>query len=268
MQSAIGRPSLASLKVPALRRATRRAVGALVGWLLLSSAAAQGDAVSIEIDVLPTARRYVELAAHPPYLAVALKNNGFSPSDSGLLIIKDKRTLRFKNAELAFVRRDQDVFHYRATVEWSIGPAQSKFEIPIHADVSRIGDGKVTVRAYPPLARFFPDELKNKLRLKVQSLAAPAVQKRMLEYLDALPGSNPGNLEIPRMSERIMFDAYNLAAVAPGLAGGREPGDAEPLADQMMLLATLVIWLIAVPGFLAVRAWRRRKRREHPVEGR
>jgi hypothetical protein len=51
-----------------------------------------------------------------------------------------------------------------------------------------------------------------------------------------------------------------LAAVAPGLVGGREPGDAEPIADQWMLLATLAIWLFIVPGFFVARTvWRKTK---------
>ena len=225
--------------------------------------AADRQAVSFELDVLPAAKRYVELAAHPSYLAVALKNNGFNPSQSGLLILKDGRSLRFKNAELAFARQDKGVFHYKTTLEWSIGIAQSTFEVPVEADLSKIGDGKVLIRVYPPLAQLFPDGLTDKLRQKIQILAAPAAQKRMLEYLDGLPGSKEPRLDTAKMFERIMLDAYNLAAVAPGLSGAREPGDAEPLADQWMLLATLAIWLVIVPGFFAGRAaWRMRKARK------
>lgn len=227
-----------------------------------SAALPQCDAVCFELDVLPEAKRYAELAAYPSYLAVALKNNGLRPSESGLLIIEDRRTLRFKNAELTFLRQEKGVFHYRATVEWSIGIAQSKFEIPVQADLSRLGDGKAVVRVYPPLAQVFPDQLNDKVRLKIQSLASPAVQKRMLGYFDGLPGSKGAHLDTGLMFERILLDAYNLAAVAPGLAGGREPGDAEPIADQWMLFATLAIWLLIVPAFYAVRAWRRKRRRE------
>jgi hypothetical protein len=226
-------------------------------------AAAQREAVSIELEVLPAAKRYVDLAAYPSYLAVALKNNGFSPSDSGLLILKDGHSLRFKNAELTFIKQDKGVFHYSAAVEWSFGIGQSKFEIPAQADLSKVGDGKVVVRFFPPLAQFFPEKVTDGLRLKIQSLAAPAAQKRMLQYFDGLPGSKDGRLDTARMFERIMLDAYNLAAVAPALLGAREPGDAEPLADQWMLLATLAFWLVIVPGFFVARAaWRMRKARK------
>ena len=90
------------------------------------AASVQGEAIRFDLDVLPAAKRYVELAAYPSYLAVALQNNGFSPSQSGRIIIEDGHTLSFRNAVVAFVRQDKSVFHYLATVEWSIGVAQSR----------------------------------------------------------------------------------------------------------------------------------------------
>jgi hypothetical protein len=228
--------------------------------LLLSPAvAAQREAIGFDLEVLPAAKQYVELAAHPSFVAVALKNNGFSPSASGRVIIEDGRTLRFKNAELTFIRQDKGVFHYRATVDWSIGIAQSRFEFPVEADLSKVGDGKVAIRVFPPLAQFFPEELTDKIRLKVQSLASHAVQTRILEYLDGLPGSKDSRMDTGRMFQRILIDAYNLPAIAPGLSGAREPGDAESLADQWMLLATLAIWLLIVPGFFVARAVRKKR---------
>jgi len=226
-------------------------------------AVAQRDAVSFELEVLPAAKRYIELAAYPSYLAIALKNNGFSPSDSGLLILKDGHSFRFKNAELAFVKQDKGVFHYKTTIEWSYAIGQYKVNVPVQADFSKIVDGKVLISTFPPLGQLLPEGLTDRLRLKVQSLAAPAAQRRMLEYLDGLPGSQDSRMDTARMFERIMLDSHNLAAVAPGLSGAREPGDAEPLADQWMLLTTLAIWLVIVPGFFVARAaWKMRKARK------
>lgn len=228
--------------------------------MVAPAVAADRQAVSFELEVLPAAKRYVELAAYPSYLAVALKNNGFSPSQSGMLILKDGRTLRFQYAELTFVRQDKGIFHYKTTLEWSFGVGLSRFEIPAQIDMSKVGDGKVVVGFSPPLANLFPDKVTEGMRRRIQSLAAPAVQKRMLEYFDGLPSSKDSRIDTARMFERIMFDSHNLAAVAPGLSGAREPGDAEPLADQWMLLATLAFWLVIVPGFFAGRAaWRMRK---------
>ena len=235
---------------------------ALLSSAIASSAvAAQPEAVGFDLEVLPAASRYVELASYPAYLLVALQNNGISPSAAGRVVVEDARTLRFKFTELSFVRAANGVFHYKATVGWPVGIVQTKFELPVEADLSKVGEGKVAIRVYPPLAQLFPDELTDKIRLKVQGIATPAAQQRMLAYFDGLPGSKETRMDTARMFERILIDAYNQSALAPGLAGAREPGDAEPLADQWMLLTTLAIWLVIVPGFFAARAvWKRRKR--------
>lgn len=254
----MNRPPIAAT----VRAMSRFAVALFLALVASPVAVAQRDAVSFELEVLPAAKRCVELAAYPSYLAVALKNNGFSPSDSGLLILKDGRSLRFKNAELTFIKQHKGVFHYKTTIEWSYAIGQYKVDVPVQADFSKMGDGKVLVSAFPPLGQLLPEGLTDRLRLKVQSLAAPAAQKRMLEYLDGLPGSKDSRMDTARMFERIMFDSHNLAVVAPGLSGAREPGDAEPLADQWMLLTTLAFWLVIVPGFFVARAaWKMRKAR-------
>lgn len=217
------------------------------------------EALRFELDVQPEAKRYVELAGYPSYLAVILQNNGFSPSQSGRIIIENGRSLRFKNAVVTFVREEKGVFHYNAIVEWSIGIAESKFDLPVEADMSGIGNGKVSIRIYPPLAEMFPQELTERISLKLQSVASAAVQQRILEYLDGASGAaGGGRLDLPALFERILIDAYNLPAVAPGLSGGREPGDAEPLSDQILLLITLFVWIVAPLAWIGWRRWRRR----------
>ena len=63
------------------------------------------------------------------------------------------------------------------------------------------------------------------------------------------------------MLEAIALEAYNRSGEPATGATGRDRGEAEPLSDQVMLLATLAIWLIGFPVFLYfVRARRRRQR--------
>ena len=243
------------------------AVGAFAAALLPSSGiSAQREAIWFDLEVLPAVKRYVELAAYPPYLAVALQNNGFSPVRSGRIFIEDDRTVRVHVAVVSFVREERSVYHYKATVEWSLGVAQTRFEVPVEVDVSRIGEGKLVIRVFPPLAGLTPDELNERIRAKLQSLANMAVQQRMLDYFDRLPGSGKDRLELDKMFRRILMDAYNLPVVAPGLAGAREPGDAVPLSDQWMFFATLAIWLVIVPAaFLIWAGLKRRKQKKVAV---
>jgi hypothetical protein len=82
----------------------------------------------------------------------------------------------------------------------------------------------------------------------------------MLEYLDGLPGAKGARMDTGMMFEKILLDAYNLPALTPGIAGAREPGDAESIGDQWMLLTTLAIWLFLVPGFFILRTVRKKKK--------
>jgi hypothetical protein len=240
---------------------------ALVSVFIFPADAAQREAIRIDLSILPAAKRYVELAAYPSLLVVALQVNGFSPSHSGRIVVEDGGTLRFKNAGLKFVRQEKGIYHYSATVDWSIGIAQSKLEFPVEADLSKVGEGTATIRVFSSFAQLVPEPLIEQMRLKVESVANHAVQQRVLEYFEGLPGGGTENqLETGRMFERILIDAYNLPAVAPGLSGAREPGDAESLADQWMLLATLAIWFVVVPGFFMARAaWRRKTKPDHRI---
>lgn len=237
------------------------AVIALVMALLPSSGtSAEREAIRFDLEVLPAFKRYVELAAYPPYVAVALQNNGFSPVSSGRIFIEDDRTVRVHVAVVSFAREQRLVYDYNVAVEWSLGVAQTKFEIPVEVDASRIGEGKLMIRVFPPLAGLSPDELNERIRGKLQSLANVAVQQRMLDYFDRLPGSGKDRLELDKMFHRVLIDAYNLPVVAPGLAGAREPGDALPLTDQWMFYATLVIWFLVVPTFLLIRVGLKRRK--------
>jgi hypothetical protein len=160
--------------------AQRTVPGTVFALAMLSAfpaVAAQSEAISIDLEVLPAAKRYVELAAYPSFLAIAWQVNGFSPNQAGRVVIEDARKLRFNRAGLSFIRQDKGVYYYRGTLDWSADIVQSKFELPVEADLSRAGDGKIAIRVYPPLAQYFPQQLTDKIRLKVQSIATPAAQR-------------------------------------------------------------------------------------------
>jgi hypothetical protein len=217
------------------------------------------EGLRFEVDVLPGTKRFIELAAYPAYVAVALQNNGLALSQSGRIFIEDGRTLRFRSAVVRFVKRDKEVFHYNASIDWSIGIAQSKFELPVTADFSHVEQGRITVTVFPPLAELLPQDFAERIRLKLKSLATPAVQQRMLDYFDDLAKSGGGALDLPAMFERILIQAYNLPVVAPGLSGVREPGDAEPLSDQALFIVSVLIWIVAPLAILGRRWWRGRR---------
>jgi hypothetical protein len=84
----------------------------------------------------------------------------------------------------------------------------------------------------------------------------------LVAYLDDLAtrGTPPGGLDATM--EAIMLDAYNRISSTPsGYVPDKDVGEAEPLSDQLMLLATLFIWVVMVPLGIAITRRRRRKSR-------
>src|SRR5450759_2207347 len=232
-------------------------------WLIvmLSSMAQAADngtaanVVSFEIAVIPNVNRYLELLAYPAYVAVALENNGLNPINSSRVIIRDGQTLQFRNVVVRYLERKDAVYRYEALIEWELGVTQASFKMPIEIDVAAISKDSISVRVYPPLAKLFPEELVDLIRIMVQSIATPEAQKKMLDYLDELAKKQRAESGVYGLIEQIMIHAYNQTAGSPSASVGREPGDAEPLSDQVLLLITLMIWVVAPLTLLGWRYW-------------
>lgn len=217
----------------------------------------RGDIMEFEIDVLPASERYVEMLEYLPFIAVALENNGIKPSNSGRVIIVDRHTVQFKGVEVRFLRRQDAVFHYQGNIEWDIGVTQASFKLPIEADLSALANGKVMVRVHLRVAKLIPQAITDRIKLKVMSLSGPAVQQKLLDYFDRLTKVNSPARGVDGLKELILIDGYNLL----GASGGgtlTEPGDAEPISDQILLLITLAIWFVIVPlSYAGVHLWRK-----------
>jgi hypothetical protein len=79
----------------------------------------------------------------------------------------------------------------------------------------------------------------------------------MLAYFDRLAKEQRDRKRgFDGMLEAIALEAYNRSG-GPA-APGRDRGEAEPFSDQLMLLATLAIWLIGFPVFLYIVRTRRK----------
>lgn len=228
---------------------------------LAHSAENPSNALQFVIPVVPGAERHLDLLAYPSYLAVALDNNGITPSDSSRVTIVDGHTLQFKNAFLHFSEKKGPRFIYQAKMEWEIANVKTGINLRTEVDTSEIKKGMVTIRVYTPLARLLPEPLVDKIRLKIQSLTGESVQKKMLAYFNDLEKRRPQGSGTEGTLELILVQAYNTSSSAR-LGVGREPGDAEPFSDQILFLATLAIWFIVVPlAALSFYLWRKFKHR-------
>lgn len=245
---------------PLLKAVIVLLVGAIVyATTSFGATADPAERIQFEIPALPGLQRYVDLLAYPSYVALALDNAGSGPSVSSRPVIESANSLRIRYAVMRFTGRKDAVFSYEAGVTFSIGVGETTFALPVTVDTSALAGGRIKVEAAPPLAKLFPQELRDRMMVKAQLVADRARQQAVLDYLDNIAKNLPAGAGAGAMGERILIDAYNHSGAAAG-PGGREPGDAEPLSDQAMLIATLAIWLIVVPAVFLVRRLRARRR--------
>ena len=226
----------------------------------LYAASPKEDALQIEIALVQGAEKYLDFLEYPAYLVVALENNGIKASNMGRPALIDERTIQLESAMLRFTGKEGAVYTYKSSLEWDIPLKHLKFEVPVEIDTSSVSKGNIRVSVFLPLANLFPEALVERIRMKIQILSGPEVQKRMLGYFDDLSKKTDPATGLQGLFAKIMLQSYSASVDADGVRAPREPGDAESLADQAYLLATLAIWLIIGPASIAALiVWRNRK---------
>lgn len=239
----------------------------IIAFLLLPecvhSAEQLKDGIQFEVRTVSGAERYLELLAYPPYLALALENNGIRPSQTSPFIIVDRHTLQFKRIFLQFIERKGALFIYEGKVELKLANMDFSLKTKTTVDTSQISKGLVYINVNTSGAKLIPSAVIEHFRAKIQELANETIQKKLITYFDEiikqkLPGRGTWGME-----EYILIQSYNRMSNAfAGTSLIREPGDAEPLSDQVLFLITVAIWFFIVPFvWLTIYFWRRRKRR-------
>ena len=207
-----------------------------------------GEGIQLHIPVLPGLQRHLDLLAQPGYVAIVLENNGLSPSQSSKLKVSaGGQSAAIRGATFRFVEKKGAVYGYEAG--YSLGLGESKISFPVTVDVSGVPAGKVTLTVNPPLARFIPAEVIDRIRFKTETIGSLNTQQKLLDYLDSK--SQQGNLV-----EAVLLDAYNRSQ-DPMTELSREGAEPASLSDAWLLLLTLVIWLVLVPGYVFLTRRRR-----------
>lgn len=235
----------------------------LLCWIQPAYAASpKGEALQFKIPIVQGAGKYLGLLEYPAYLVAALENNGIKTSSMGRPTLIDERTVQLKSAMLRFTEKKGAVYSYKGSLEWDTPLKHLKFEVPMEIDTSSASKGNIKVSVFLPLANLFPDVLVERIRMKIQSLSSPAVQKQMLGYFDDLSKKTESTSGLQGLFSKIMLQSYSTPVDAGRVCTSHEPGDAESLTDQAYLLVTLAIWLIIGPGAIAAFIfWRNRKNR-------
>ncbi|GEM_PF-2113420 len=227
---------------------------------LTSFAADRNDKVlAFKLSVLPEMQRHLYLFENPAYLALVLENNGMSPSLSSKLMIKDRAGFEIRNLAVRFAGKSGSLYRYEAELKLSLAGVATEIKVPAEVNVAELAAGVVTVTAHPPLAGAIPAFLLERVDFKLKLMADLSRQREILRYLDALPQKPPAAGPLDPRLEAIITEAYNRSS--PTLvSGNKDTGEATPLSEQIWLILTITIWLIALPVFLVLR-YRRNMRR-------
>jgi hypothetical protein len=223
------------------------------------AASSPKDVLQTEIPRVQGAEKHLDLLE---YLVVALENNGIKVSNMGRPTLIDERTIQLESAMLRFAEKKGAVYAYKSSLDGDLPLKHLKFEVPMEIDTSSASKGNIRVSVFLPLANFFPAELVERIRMKIQILSGSEVQKLMFGYFDGLSEkTDPGSV-LHGLFSKIMLQSYSAPADTGGVYAPREPGDAESLSDQACLLATLAIGLVIGPASIAAFIiWRNRKNR-------
>ncbi len=232
---------------------------AIVLCTLTAFAADRSDkALVFKLPVLPDMQRHLYLLENPAYLALALENNGMSPSLSSRILIKDRTAFEIRNLAVRFSGKTGSIYRYDAQLKFAIAGVESELAVPAEVDVAELGTGHITVKAHPPLAGAIPSFVLERVDFKLKLIADLSRQRDVVAYLDGLPQQPPAAGALSPRFEAIITEAYNRSGSVTVMA--KDTGEATPLSEQIGLIVTMAIWLIAVPIVVALRYrrnWRR-----------
>ena len=212
----------------------------------------QDARIEVQIPVRPEFAKYIDLLAAPSYVLIALDNIKASPLSGGRVTIQDAASFGYRIIEARFAGSRGTVYRYEGKLEWNLAVTTAALSAAMELDIASLAEGRVSVRVLFPLAGILPSELTERIRGKLAMMGDAGRQDRLLAYLsDLSKRAETARPPKPSLFELILVDAHNQSMALGDTV--REPGDAEPLSDQAMLLATLAIWLVAVPAVVVLR---------------
>lgn len=221
--------------------------------LLCHAATSSENSPRLDIQVNPALGRYIDLLEHPPFLELALENNGVQVSITGKLLIPDEHTAQIKNVTLGdvnidpilrFTHREGQVFFYQASI--------LDVTIPVSVDTSLVANGLISIIFPKTSASIVLNKFSAAIGDKIQILANDNLQKQMLKYLDGIASNKPqGRNEKEWVVNQILLQGFNSRVADNTSFSGNES-----TSDWWLLL----FGLIAVVLIYQNRGWFAKKK--------
>lgn len=215
---------------------------------------AASEPVKLEIPVTSGLAEHADtLFVSPAYAALALQNIGLPISLSQPMKILSRQSFQVGPGKVSYVKKKDKVYYYTASMVLALG---KEISVPVEIDLSDVDNGRLRIRAYPPLSGLIPQDMIVRVESKLQMLANANAQKQLIAYLAKRSGGKSDDAnDQSRLFDAIAFDAYNQLGLFPAPGGsqsGREAGAAEPLSDQWSLIVAVIIWLVGFPLYLFI----------------
>ncbi len=208
------------------------------------------NAIGFEILVIPEARRHVEWLEYPSYLAVALENNGLNPDSTGIMVIRDGKSLKVVDKfTINYIGESSNRYFYSVLVDFPIG---GTFEVGVEIDTSAINSGKVLVDVTFPLSEYFVGNYKERVAQKFSRLTDAVMQKKLSDYLYGIDIKLDFSKRMQDKFELLMIDAYNRRTSNIDIISADKPMGVEPVSEKLLLISSLAILLFTIFLRLAV----------------
>lgn len=189
----------------------------LITLLILPSAAytsSQSENVlTFSIPVIPDSPRFLDLLEYPPYLAVALEINGIIIKKYSKIKILDRHTLECIGVTVKYIKRADKLYFYQ--IEYGLDNINNKFlyGITLEIDTSKINEWIVRITIPPLLMSILPDDISDKIKMKMQILANIDNQKQMVKYFNKINSIDKQAGKTSKMLEEILINGYNLRSL-------------------------------------------------------
>jgi len=192
-------------------------IAILLCFLSVSNTAQPSDkddgVLRYKIPVIAGVERFVEVLEYPTYLSIALQNIGIRIAGNYLVKIKDKNTFSIEGVEAKFIKKDGNLLYYQLELPLSLMPTKEPLSLAMVVDVSELHNKVIGVSVFSSFVKYVPENIREKIKNKIEKLTSENNQEKMLVYFNKLSGEKHQNNTIHGLLEGIIFDTYNTQCV-------------------------------------------------------
>jgi hypothetical protein len=200
------------------------------------------NVTTFSIPVLSETADFLYLLEYPPYLAVAMENNGIIIKKYSKITINDEHSLDLMGITISYINRSDSLFFYQINYGWD--KLYNNFFQKILLEIDTSDPDQWVIRLSIPalFMKILPNDFYNKLKMKAQTIASLDNQKQMINYFNKINSTQEQANEPSKMLEAILINGYNLCS----LDKNRDVSDTVPNVNLLLLFIIIMSCLVAI----------------------